>query len=329
MYGRHPILESNTALLAVDVIVLDKQMYIGIALGFTIVIVAPSGCVSGPSVSSQSALKCDQTVEGVARDTSVFSDSLHSIRFPMNGDFLPAAYQKMTKVRPLSSAMYATAREAVVGAYGRLSSDARSLVERIYIVSRIDINGSFAAGTWFDRSIVVSLTPYWQESLQRENVMLAIFHESSSVILRQCSRAFEEHLWRQCNPTAFEYDNDEDKYAMSADVALESSDQTLAMGFICPYGMSTLENDFNMFSERLFAGDFRLWVWATQYDRIYRKLELLLAFWGRVDSKMDRSYFQNLCKSEKYVIVNGALLAENELGSTPVERKKPVRPNAR
>jgi hypothetical protein len=127
-----------------------------------------------------------------------------------------------------------------------------------------------------------------------------VFHaEFSSILLRNHPDFLDAKAWREANPAGFKYLGDGVEAVKQGKVGGRYREELLEKGFLSEYGCSTLENDFNGMAVRLFTGDASLWAVADQYPRIKRKLELALAFYGKLDPAFTEAFFRSQTKARE------------------------------
>lgn len=128
-----------------------------------------------------------------------------------------------------------------------------------------------------------------------------LFHtELSSVLLKTMPLALDEKAWIQCLPQGFKYD-----YLENVHVALlqlgeqvdKQDDFILKMGFISHYATTNLENDFNSLVKQLFVPDANFWSCVKQNSLIAKKVQLVIAFYERIDKAFTEAYFRSLSKA--------------------------------
>jgi hypothetical protein len=102
--------------------------------------------------------------------------------------------------------------------------------------------------------------------------------------------------WRAANQPNFHYLPTQMDVIRSA--ALESrQDPTKApewhaAGFVDDYGMSSLDNDFNMYAELAMTEPEKLKQLADQYPRIRSKTRILAQFYGRLAPELKHYFAQ-------------------------------------
>ncbi len=125
-----------------------------------------------------------------------------------------------------------------------------------------------------------------------------LFHaELSSVLLKSMPLALDEKAWIQCLPKGFNYG-----YLENVHVALlqlgeqldKQDDSVLEKGFVSHYAMTNLENDFNSLVKQLFVPEENFWSCVDMYDLIFKKVQLVISFYLRIDKSFTEDYFRNI-----------------------------------
>lgn len=154
-------------------------------------------------------------------------------------------------------------------------------LESIYLLERLEIYGKDYGATNGRSSLYV-------RSEGKENgygdlfLLGQLHHEFSSILKR--NHPFPLSQWKQVNPAAFRYLDDE-KAALDWDDPYVQDEKLLRAGFVTRYATSSLENDFNVVAKWLFTRDVELRKLATQYPRIAAKRQLAISFYKTVSSE--------------------------------------------
>lgn len=167
----------------------------------------------------------------------------------------------------------------------------REHLHRVYLLGELRYRGVITSGTNSKKCVYLKIglpekgfTPQHNEG---------VFHaEFSSILLRNRPEFLDQTAWKAANPPGFTYlGNGVD--AVKQDKARTKLDDKLnASGFLSEYGQSTLENDFNSFAARLWAGDAALWEIASQHAAIQRKLSLVMRFYQQLHPRLDEKHFR-------------------------------------
>ena len=105
-------------------------------------------------------------------------------------------------------------------------------------------------------------------------------HEYSSILYRNHPTYLNETAWKNANIDSFDYNDPENGVgAIRNNESSQDLDQELCKkGFLTQYSLSGLENDINTF------------------PRINKKLQLLIAFYNKIDPLFTEEYFRKLIK---------------------------------
>ena len=166
-------------------------------------------------------------------------------------------------------------------------------LDRVYLVGELRFYNISAGGTnSFDRiyQCVQSETiGFTNEYLRR-----AFHHELSSIFLRNHGTRQLQTDWENVNPDQFVYLGNGTQ-AVASGLASEKYNPALAVdGFFSRYAMASYEEDFNTIAAVLFCGDAKLWEAVERFPAIEKKVQLMMAFYERLDPKFTESYFKNL-----------------------------------
>jgi hypothetical protein len=119
----------------------------------------------------------------------------------------------------------------------------------------------------------------------------SVFHrELSSILLNNYPRYFNGTEWEKLLPEGVEWEQADYFTLDSAQLALEP--EWLALGFLNAWAASSLENDFNAISARLFSGDKEFWHWVEEYPILRKKVLLSVQFYFSIDTRFTESYFR-------------------------------------
>jgi hypothetical protein len=110
-------------------------------------------------------------------------------------------------------------------------------------------------------------------------LLKGLYHEFSSIIMR--NYRFPLHEWEENNIPGFSYSGTGREILNEEDLNLPS-EELLKQGFLTKYSTSSLENDFNVFSEWLFTNIDELEEYSKKYPRIARKLAIAKQFYNNV-----------------------------------------------
>jgi len=120
-------------------------------------------------------------------------------------------------------------------------------------------------------------------------------HEFSSILFRNYVRFFDTTAWKKANDPNFDYNDPESGVgAIRTGRSSQVLDTSLARyGFLTEYSMSSLENDLNTMAQNLFLPDMSFWNIVNKYPKIKTKMQLLAAFYNKLDTRYTEKYFRN------------------------------------
>lgn len=161
----------------------------------------------------------------------------------------------------------------------------------VQLVHQLIFFEQFYPGTYTHNRIWLALangnrnwTPEFLES---------VFHqEMSSILFHNYSRYFNASEWNNLVPEGMKWAN---SYYFNPDsVQLGIDPAWLERGFLNAWAATSMENDFNAFSARLFSGTRDFWTLTDRYPLIRKKVLLCLQFYHSLDRKFTEAYFKSL-----------------------------------
>jgi len=117
-------------------------------------------------------------------------------------------------------------------------------------------------------------------------------HEFSSILFRNYPHYFKENKWKRTNK--LQYGNGGVQALIDGEVGQTIDSIYNANGFLHQYAMSDIENDFNSFAENLFVPTASFSEAVQLFPRLNKKLEIIIAFYRRVDATFSKKYFDEL-----------------------------------
>lgn len=124
---------------------------------------------------------------------------------------------------------------------------------------------------------------------------LNLHHELSSLFLNRAS--FPSTSWKSVNSEEFKYLSKSVDVVKAAAVESRQDPQNAHMwyqdGFVHDYGMSSLNNDFNMYAELAMADPEKLAELAQQYPRIKAKTQIFVEFYSSLATELG-AYFKSV-----------------------------------
>lgn len=119
-------------------------------------------------------------------------------------------------------------------------------------------------------------------------------HEVSSILLRKHSELLDKEAWNKLLPKGFSYGSDIVQAFREGATGMRSEAKHLRNGFVAEYSRSSLENDFNMIAENLFAGEASFWQAVDRYPKLRSKAELVMQFYQQLSPELTPAYFRQL-----------------------------------
>jgi hypothetical protein len=176
----------------------------------------------------------------------------------------------------------------------------QSTLRRIYVVNTLIMGGNMVGGTYSQSpgDSRVYLANGGTDQGYTDFFIERAFHEEySSILMKSFPEAWSDADWEQVNPEGFQYGYDvATGYRTTGNPAYDPA--LYDLGFISQYSETLLENDFNAIASRLLVGDPKLWEVASTHERIRRKVDLAIAFYGQLDPQFTEAYFRSLIISD-------------------------------
>lgn len=165
-------------------------------------------------------------------------------------------------------------------------------LKAVYVLSQLRYRGVVTSGTNSRTCVYVKLGDP-QAGYTPAHVEGTFHAELSSILIRNHPQFLDKEAWQQANPSCFQYLGDGVEAVKQGKAGVKTETALLEKGFLSQYACSTLENDFNGLTIRLFAGDATLWTLARQYPRIQTKLEIALSFYRQLDPAYTEAFFKS------------------------------------
>lgn len=165
-------------------------------------------------------------------------------------------------------------------------------LKAVYVLSELRYRGVVTSGT-NSRTCVYLKMGDPQAGYTPAHVEGTFHAEFSSILIRNHPQFLDKDAWQKANPPGFQYLGDGVDAVKQGKAGLKTETALLEKGFLSQYGCSTLENDFNGLTIRLFAGDATLWALARQYPRIQTKLKIALSFYQQLDPAYTEAFFKS------------------------------------
>lgn len=171
-------------------------------------------------------------------------------------------------------------------------------LKKVYVLKKLSFYGVDYGGT--NTKGVVYIANKGLSKNYTDSFIERVFHaEFSSVLMNSYPQDLDQKKWAEINPKDFQYGAVNGYEAIKAGKSSEDFDKKiLEIGFLNEYAMSTLENDFNSFAKNLFYAEDNFWSIVEGNSRLSEKLELILDFYSKMDSKFTKEYFKKFSEKE-------------------------------
>lgn len=166
-------------------------------------------------------------------------------------------------------------------------------LKRVYVLKSLEFFGTSYGGTYTSNAVFLS-----NKGIKRgytDSYIEKVFHaEFSSILYNNYVVNFQEESWKSANAEGFEYGSG-GMLALKTGKSSESfQNQHNELGFLNQYAQSSIENDFNSFAKNLFYPTKDFWKLTEEWPGLKAKLELIVAFYGKIDEQFDLEFFRGL-----------------------------------
>lgn len=169
----------------------------------------------------------------------------------------------------------------------------RKHLRQVYVVERLSYSGVAAGGTNSRSAVYLA-----NAGKASDAVLEGIFHaEFSSILLRNLPQHLDEKRWREINPPGFRYLGSGVQAIRQQQASRRLDEAMQETGFLHAYAQASLEEDFNSIASRLLMGDAAFWRCVEQHPKVKAKAELVQDFYGRLDARFTRGWFETQWKA--------------------------------
>jgi hypothetical protein len=228
----------------------------------------------------------DTTILGVninsAYSQTIFPDSWLNSRINANGEQITGSEQM--RVEPI-----------IILALKKYPEDVlKNNLKFVHLLKKMEFFNVGFGGT--NSSTAVYITANGEEAGYTTAYIEQTFHhEFSSILFRNYTSLLDTTTWKLQNEPGFNY-NDPD--AGVGAIKNKQSGQSLhtnyaEKGMLTQYAMSSLENDINTIAQNLFRPSADFWLMADNYQRVGKKVNLLIEFYNKIDPAFTEQYFMN------------------------------------
>lgn len=162
-------------------------------------------------------------------------------------------------------------------------------LDGVFFASRLKFYGLSYGGTYSANRLFLANRGSSQ-GFTDQYLEESFHHEFSSVLLANRPDALDERAWRAAGSIGYRSSGAE--AVASGHASTRYSAALHEKGFLAEYATASLEEDFNMMAEGLFAGGSQFWGAVDTYPRLNRKMRLAVQFYQRLDSSMSEAYFR-------------------------------------
>lgn len=162
-------------------------------------------------------------------------------------------------------------------------------VREIVVLRSLEIAGYDYGGTYDVGGRRIYLVAGWLGDDGSRAEAMGLHHEFSSLLMRQYPRVFSSRHWRELNPPGYRYRHAASSFANLSEDSLDlvGSPEMWTQGFLCGYGMLTLEDDINTFAQYLVARTGRWPALARDYPPLTAKMDLLTRWYCEIGFSAD------------------------------------------
>lgn len=161
-------------------------------------------------------------------------------------------------------------------------------VSNVYLVGNIFSGRASFYGT-------NSRTNLYIASKDNNEIEKTFHHEFSSILLRNNPQHFDKYSWSKLNSESLSTSSE--NAMRSGFTSLDFNEKLLSKGYLSDYSLSNMENDFNMYAERLFAGEKEFWEIVDKYPKVKEKTDLVIDFYNKLDHVYTESFFRSIVKN--------------------------------
>ncbi len=208
--------------------------------------------------------------------------------FTAQKQIFPEEWQPyVTKLEPPSRTHKNNAVKDLTQAAAKYFDGSLDGVSSVHVVGKMQFGNLNYGGTYHQDKIYIAADG-------KNEVEKTFHHELSSLLLKSHADKFDKASWLAANPPGFRYEGGSAAAVSSGENGLDFEAERHQMGFLSDYSTSSLEDDFNMYAENLFAGGDDFWRVADTYPEVKAKTDLIVDFYQTIDPRYTESYFRNL-----------------------------------
>lgn len=168
-----------------------------------------------------------------------------------------------------------------------------SVLDEVIIGDKLTLNGLSVGGTCQFGVVLIAAGEIDNESKIDTHVVRAFHHELSSVLLNSHSHKFDEARFRSALPAGFVYRDDrpdDDRTQRSDSQEFTATLELLEAGFLFPWAMDNVVQDFNSYAEVLMCRPELLLETFAPESRIGRKARVVRDFYLSIDPRFEEMF---------------------------------------
>ncbi len=166
-------------------------------------------------------------------------------------------------------------------------------LKKIYVLRSLNFYGVEYGGTYYESTLYI--TNNGEEHNYTDLYVEQVFHhEFSSILLENYPDNFDKYTWNEINGESFEYGDGGVNAIISGTAGNTFTIQLNEEGFLTEYSKASMEEDVNVLAANLFKANPSFWGITEEYDKIGRKMELLVNFYQSLDPQFTKEYFQQI-----------------------------------
>ena len=232
-------------------------------------------------------------------DTSTYSTSYRDIKiftYPEHNMFPDAWWESPVsgKVSPLLERDKERAVRILKIALDKYSKNVLDEnLRKVYLLGDLNFYGVAYGGTYYDKSVFMVIKSDL-EGYTDAYVEKTFHHEFSSILFYKYKSDFDEEHWVGANALEFKYGNGGLEAIKSGNTSLKFDEQCNKLGLLNEYSKASVEEDFNEMEGNLFLSSKEFWEVVDKYDRIKKKIKLMIEFYNKIDPMFTEEYFRGL-----------------------------------
>jgi len=163
-------------------------------------------------------------------------------------------------------------------------------IKSIYVFDYLEFYGLRYAGTVFGDSLY--LVSNGKSVMNKRYLETLFHHEFSSILFRKYN--FPKDKWIGNNPVNFSYAKSKNQVLNSIKNYnnVDGNEELYKAGFLAKYGQTSIEEDFNLYSETAFSEPGRLKKLSEKYPAIRMKMEIIKQFYLDISIKFSKVFGQ-------------------------------------